>query len=127
VGHVVPAHPLLAEGAAAEGEQRPFLDRQHAGGVRPVLEAFPAPQRRLDGVAPDRPQARVEDELVRAREHRDRVELDGAEPAQHGWHARAAVGGTEQALRAQGHAPRLVGAQLQDGLGYGGGRHGPGS
>jgi hypothetical protein len=45
---------------------------------------------------------------VRARKHGDRVELHGAEAAQHRRRPAAAPVGAQQALRAQGGAPRLV-------------------
>ena len=65
----------------------------------------------LDRVPADRPEPRVRDELVRPREHRDRVELHGADPAQHPGHAAAPRGGTEETLGVKGDPPHLVGAQ----------------
>jgi hypothetical protein len=67
----------------------------------------------LDPVPADRAKPGIGDELVRAREHADRVELDRAEPAQHGRHPAAAGAGADEALRAQRDEPHLVGRQRQ--------------
>src|SRR5512144_2563769 len=78
--------PAPAAGAplpAAEGEPRPCVDRQDAGGVRPVLEPPAVPVRRLDRRTAHRPEPGVGDQLVGAGKHRDRVQLHGAEPVQH--------------------------------------------
>ncbi len=119
-GHLVaPEVAALAVPAAAEGEQRPLLDRQHTGRVRPVLEARPAaPVRRLDGGPPDRAEPRVRDQLVRAGQHRDRVQLDGAQVPEHPAHPGPAVRRPEQALCAQGDPAGLVGGESRDGHGW---------
>lgn len=123
--HDVPAVALGAPGAAAEGEERPLLDGQDAGGVRPVLEAVRSgrgvalggrrPVGALDGRAADRAEAGVGDELVGAGQHGDRVELDGAEVAQHAADAGPAVRCPEQALRPQRQSPGVVGGQVGHG------------
>ena len=69
------------------------------------------PVRLLHRVPADRPEPRVRDELVRPREHGDRVELHGADPPQHPGHAAALRAGPEKSLRVKGDPPHLVGAQ----------------
>ena len=66
---------------------------------------------------------------MRAREHRDGVELHGAEAAQHRRRPAAAPVGAQQALRAQGGAPRLVAGQRSgaQAAGRGLGQHGAGA
>jgi hypothetical protein len=122
--HGVPALPAGPERPPPEPEPRPFLHRQHAGRVRPVLEGLAAPVGALDRFPPDRPEPRVGHELVRARQHGDRVELHRAQRAQHRRDAPAPRARPDQPLRAQRDAPRLVGAQLDDRLRSGGGGHG---
>src|SRR5512144_1490498 len=96
--------PAPAAGAplpAAEGEPRPSLDRQDAGGVRPVLEPPAVPIRRLDRRTAHRPAPGVGDQLVGASKHRDGVQLHGAEPVQHRGDPAAGLARAEQALGAQ--------------------------
>ncbi len=110
--------PLVARavGAAAEREQRPLLDRQHAGGVRPVLErVVPRPVRLLHRRPADRAEPGVGQQLVGAGEHGDGVQLDRAEAAQHAPHPGPAVRGPEQSLGAQGDPACLVGGEWQNG------------
>ena len=112
LAHLVPALTASAEVTSPEGEHRPLLDREHARCVRPVLERAAAPVRVLDPLARHRPEPRIGDELVRAREHRDRVELHGAEAAQHGGGTATPAVGAQQALRAQDEPARLVRRQV---------------
>ena len=81
----VPAPALGASGPALERVGRPVLERQHAGGVGPVLErlALRSPVGLLHPRAADRSQAGVGHQLVRARQDRNGVELHRAEPAHH--------------------------------------------
>ena len=119
-GQVVVPVRAGAVGAAAEGEVGPLLDGQDAGGVRPVLEGVRplGPVGVLDRLAADRAQPGVRDQLVGAGQHRDRVQLDGAEMAQHAADAGPAVGRAQEALGAQGDAAGFVGGE------FGGGRRG---
>jgi len=78
--------PRAANARRRKRVVRPFLDRQHAGGVRPVLEGIrPAgiPVRALDPLPGHGAQPGVGDQLVGPREHADRVQLDRAEPPEH--------------------------------------------
>ena len=59
-----------------------------------------------------RAEPRVGHELVRAGEDRDRVELHRAQAPQQRGHAAAAVGGAEDALRAQEQPAGLAGAEI---------------
>ena len=69
------------------------------------------PVRPLDLLARDRPEAGVGDELVRAGQHADGVQLDGAEPSEHGRHAAPARVRADEPLRGKGHDARFVLAQ----------------
>ena len=71
----------------------------------------------LHGLAPHGAETRIGDHLVRAREDRDRVELNGAQALEHGLHATATAsdGAPEQALRAQGRAAGFGGGELGNG------------
>lgn len=112
VGQVVVPVRAGAVGAAAEGEVRPLLDGEDAGGVRPVLEGVAVrPVRLVHRLAAHRAQARVRNQLVRPGEDRDRVELDRAQVAQHAPHPAPAVGGAHESLGAQGDATGLVGGE----------------
>ena len=82
------------------------------------------PVRLLDLLARDSSEAGVGDKLVRAGEDADGVQLDGAEPAQHGGHATAARVGADEPLRGKGHNARFILAQgelrrRQGGTGHG--------
>ena len=113
---LVPALALRRDRAPPPGVVRPVLDRQDARGVRPVLEGRRlrrGPVRRLDRVPPDRPEPRVRDQLVRPREHGDRVKLHRPDPPQHPRHAAAPGGGAKKPLRVEGEPPVLVAAKLK--------------
>ena len=114
-----------AVGAAAEGEVGPLLDGQDAGGVRPVLEACGRSVQYASStvVRPTAPRRAYGIELVGAGQHRDRVELDRAEVAQHAADAGPAVRGAQESLGAQGDAAGLVGGEFGGGRRQG--RHGP--
>jgi hypothetical protein len=60
---------------------------------------------------------------VRTGQHGHRVQLHGAQPAQHRPHAASAVRRTEEALGAQRHPAGLGGAQGQLGDGHGAPRY----
>ncbi len=104
--------PSRAE-PAARREVRPELHREDAVRVGDPLERARrlAPVRRFDRRPAHRAEARVGDELVRARKDRDRVELNGTHAAKHRSHVR--VAGTDEALRVQGEGPRFVGRELR--------------
>ena len=83
---LVPAAAPGAQRPAPERVPRPLLDRQHARRVRPVLErgrAARIPVGPLDPLPRHRAEPGVGDQLVRAGQHADRVQLDRADPAQH--------------------------------------------
>src|SRR6202011_3168869 len=81
----VPTLPLRAPGPTRHAVGRPVLERYHTCRVGPVLKrrAPPPPVGPLDPGASDSPETGVGDQLVRPGQHRDRVELYRAEPAQH--------------------------------------------
>ena len=113
---LVPAPAAGAQRPAPERVPRPLLDRQHAGRVRPVLERgrlARMPVGALDPLPRHRAEPGVRDQLVRPGQHADRVQLNRAQPAQHGRHAAAAAVRAEKALRAQRDQPGLVGGQGQ--------------
>jgi hypothetical protein len=113
---LMPALAAGTQGAPAERIVGPFLDRQHAGGVRPVLEGGrPArvPVRPLDPLPRDGAEPGVGHELVRAGKHADGVELHRAEPAQHRGHPAAPALSADKPLRPQRHEPDIVGGQGQ--------------
>ena len=85
---------------APEREPRPVVHWQHRCRVAPILESRRrlAPIGRLDRGPADRAEARVRHEFVRARQHRDGVELDQAKAAQYAGHAGRAVRRTDEAL-----------------------------
>ena len=90
-------------------------ERQHARRVRPVLERrWPArvPVRPLDLVPADRAEPRVRNQLVRPREHADRVKLHSRDPPQHPGDAAPPPVGAEKPLGEEGKPPRLVRSQL---------------
>ena len=125
-GSSCPAAAAGAVGAAAEGEVRPLLDGQDAGGVRPVLEGVAAsgPVRALDRARGRRRRAGRTGSARgsgRARRSCRAAPRRGARstprtPA-------AAVGGAEEALGAQGDPAGLVGGQVGGGRRHG--RHAP--
>lgn len=94
--HDVPAVALGAAGTPAEGEVRPLLDGEDAGGVRPVFKAVRRCRRRvgrsrspvsgLDGVAAQSAEPGVRHQLMGAGQHRDRVQLHRAQLPQHPAH-----------------------------------------
>lgn len=117
LGQVVVPLWAVAVGAAAEGEVRPLLDGQDAGRVGPVLEgAATGPVGVLDGRAPDGAQPGVRNELVRARQDGDGVQLHRAEMAQHPAHPAPPVGRAQKPLGAQRRPAGLVGGEF-DGWG----------
>ncbi len=116
VGQIVVPVRAGAVGAPAEREVRPLLDGQDARGVRPVLEGAAArPVGLLHRPAAHRTEAGVGDQLVRAGQHRDRVQLHRAEVAQHPRHPRPAVRSPQEALGAQSYAAGLVGGEFDCG------------
>ena len=117
---LVPALAPGQQGAAPEAVVGPLLDGQHAGGMGPVLERVRQPRvpvSALDPLPADRAEAGVGDQLMRAGQHADGVQLDGAQPAQHGGHPATAAVGADQALGAQRQQPGLVGRQGELGRG----------
>ncbi len=114
---LMPADAPGPQRAAAEGEVRPLLDRQHAGRVRPVLEGgglAGVPVGLLDPLPGHRPEPGVGDQFVRPRQHADRVQLHRADPAEHGGDPRQGPGPGRRAqepLRAQRHPADLVGGE----------------
>lgn len=116
VGQIVAPVRVGAVGAAAEREVRPLLDGQDARRVRPVLEGPAArPVGVLHRPAAHRAQPGVGDQLVRAGQHRDRVQLDRAEVPQHPRHPCPAVRSPQEALGAQRDAAGLVGGEFDCG------------
>lgn len=112
---VVPVRAVAVR-AAAEREVRPLLDRQDAGGVRPVLEGVSVgPVGVLDRLTAHGAQARVRNELVRAGQYGDRVELDLTEGAQHPADPGPAVGSAQEPLSAQRDPAGFVGGQFGGG------------
>ncbi len=113
---LVPALPLRQPGPALEGVGGPVLERHQARRVGPVLEggAPRPPVGALDASPADRPLARVRHQLVRARQHRDGVELHRAEPPQHGGHTTRGRPSAAQSLRAEGDAAGFLDAQRVD-------------
>ena len=75
-----------------------------------------APVGPLDGGAADRPVTGIGDQLVRASQHRDGVQLDRPESSHHGGHA-ASRAAPAQSLGAERDPARLSDAQLVTGAG----------
>lgn len=119
VGQIVVPVRAGAVGPAAEREVGPLLDGQDARGVRPVLEGAAArPVRLLHRAPAHRAEPGVRNQLVRAGQHRDGVQLDRSEVAQHPGHARPAVRSPQEALGAQRDAAGLVGGEFDCGRGH---------
>src|SRR6266536_3790838 len=129
LGHVVPPQATFTERAPAERVVGPLLDRQHACRVRPVLEGprvAGIPVRPFDTLSPNRAEPSVGDQLVRSRQHADRVELNGANAPEHGADTAAPLSGAEKALGPQGDPANLVAGEgeLRRGRGSARGRGG---
>ena len=99
---------------ASEGEVGPGLDGEDAGGVCVVLEGAGglAPVGVFDAGARGRAGAGVGDELVRAGEDGDGVELDGTGAAEDVGGGFGSIGGEREALRAEGDAAGVVGGEV---------------
>ena len=114
-GHGLPVVRLLHSPAI----QRVVCARHDGRHVGPVLEQLTGFERVGQQVARMRPESGEEGQLLTAHEHVDGVDLDDADAIEHLPHVaavdpsgRARVG---EALRGDGHSPRLVGRQ-RDGL-----------
>ena len=97
--------------APARGQVGPVLERQdHREAAVLERDRRSRPVRRLDLRPHDRAEPRVRDELVRAREDRDGVELDEPETPEH--RAGIPLARTDERLRAEEQEPCLVGSEL---------------
>ena len=110
-----------AELTASKRERRPDFEREDAGGVRVVLEGARglAPVGVLDCGAADGAEAGVGDELVRAGEDGDGVELDGAGAAKDVGDGVGAIGCEGEALGGDGDPAGFVGGDGDGPAGHG--------
>ncbi len=112
VFQTVPPTAAYDRRPALEGVRGPVLQREDAGGVRPVLEgrARRSPVGPLDPGTPNGPEPGEGDQLVGAGQDRDRVELHGAQACEHrrGPSVRARP---EECLCCEGDSSSLTGAQ----------------